>query len=72
MMSPSVKTDVHCGKCTRTCTGESCCVTTYENKGREDGYVRNHVIQCFSFQYCYKLTLYLTSFVFVFVTVSYP
>ena len=37
-MSPSVKTDVHCGACTRICTGESCCVTTYENKGSEDGY----------------------------------
>lgn len=39
MMSPSIKTDVNCGACTRVCTGESCCVTTYENKGSEDGFV---------------------------------
>jgi hypothetical protein len=37
MMSPSIKTDVHCGAVTRICTGESCCVTTYENNGKEDG-----------------------------------
>ena len=39
MMSPSIKTDVNCGAPTRCCTGETCCVTPFENKGKEDGFV---------------------------------
>lgn len=37
MMSPSIKTEVTCGSCTRPLTGETCCKVIYTNKGSEDG-----------------------------------
>eukprot|EP00602_Paraphysomonas_sp_CaronLab_P007684 CAMPEP_0185024118 /NCGR_PEP_ID=MMETSP1103-20130426/7042_1 /TAXON_ID=36769 /ORGANISM="Paraphysomonas bandaiensis, Strain Caron Lab Isolate" /LENGTH=207 /DNA_ID=CAMNT_0027556989 /DNA_START=182 /DNA_END=805 /DNA_ORIENTATION=+ len=39
MMSPSIKTEVRCGSCTRICTGETCCKTVYTNKGDTNGFV---------------------------------
>ena len=39
MMSPSIKTEVRCGSCTRICTGETCCKTVYTNKGDTNGYI---------------------------------
>lgn len=37
MMSPSVKTTVTCGSCSRVCTGETLCKTIYTNEGSQPG-----------------------------------
>ena len=39
MMSPDVKSNVKCGSCTRTFTGETCCYTEYTNTGKSPGYI---------------------------------
>ena len=38
-MSPAVKTEVGCGKCSRILTGESLCVTTFTNPTNAESYV---------------------------------
>jgi uncharacterized protein (AIM24 family) len=37
MMSPSIKTEVECGSCSRVFTGETFCKVIYTNRGNEDG-----------------------------------
>lgn len=32
-MHPDMKSTVRCGSCTRCCTGESCCISTFTNGG---------------------------------------
>jgi uncharacterized protein (AIM24 family) len=39
MMSPSIKTTVTCGNCSRLCTGEKLCKAIYTNEGSQAGFV---------------------------------
>lgn len=42
--STDIKTDAECGSCTRTCVGEACCKTVFQNKGSAEGYASNHFV----------------------------
>lgn len=38
-MHPDIKSAIRCGKCSRICTGECCCIATYTNGGGQKAYV---------------------------------